>query len=193
MIAFFFAFFISTQVNAANNGSWYIGTGILNQNISKVATDASDQTSFLGNSYYLPIQMKTYFGALFGLQTMLKAMYTVLPRTTPDGGAQTSMLLLAAPMVYRLSQKWDIDFGLSWLLYIIRGQGGTKSLNNGAGMTTYGLPARYQMTENLIFEMGTSFTTHSSNIGLDILIESPLSNRRAFSVLLSYNYRFAGT
>lgn len=187
-----FIFLFSARVEAAKKGSWYLGTGVLNHNLVKASGDSSGQTSFLGNNYYLPLQIKTYIGMNPKWQTMLKAMYTVIPRTTLDGGAQTTMLLLAAPLVYNFSEHWEFDFGLSWFLYMVKGKGGVTSQPNGSSTSIYGLPARFEMTKNLIFEAGVSYSKDYYNIGLDVLLISPLTSRRAFSLLLTYNYKFAG-
>lgn len=193
LITLLFSLWWTSPAQAIESQRWYVGVSYYSQNTMNKTTKSPDgKGSTMGQTYY-PIGLGYAFTAGPQSSFVPSLEYTVIPRTSPDGGTKASLMMINLPYVERFGQDWDWTLGLSLIRYTLKGKGGTKVLNNGSGTATFGLPGRTVTTMNYATQLAIGYNLESFRFQLGTNILAMLSNdRRAYDLFLMLQYKFGG-
>ena len=171
--------------------SFSTGVGFLSHGLNRVAQAPTGETSLLGTSYYnLDFQMHFPLWDEWHFSPRIVWMPEFLyPTRAPNSSVKTSFLILGLPVTYNLSSNFDFSGGLALIQYNIAGPGGTTTLQNGNGTSTFALPGRSESSKTLGLLLGASYNSGSYRVSLDTMTEGATSNsKRTFSLMLTLSY-----
>ena len=184
---------ISSRAFAIENGKWYAGVSYYTQNsLSKTTKSADGSKSFLGQTYY-PLGVSYAVAAGSDSAFVPTFEYTLLPRTSKDGGTKATLMMLTLPYTEKFLESWDWSVGLTTIYYNLKGKGGTKQLNNGTGTATFALPGRSVSTINFATHLAVGYNYEDFRFQLGTNILALLSKeRRAIDLFLTLQYKLGG-
>jgi len=183
----------TSPAHAIQNDRWYMSLSMYSQNSFNKTTKSPDgSTSALGQTYYpLGVSYALTAGQLSSFNPSLE--YTLIPRTSRDGGTKASLLIITLPYTETFWQNWDWSVGLSIIQYTLKGKGGTKQLNNGTGTATFGIPGRKVSTLNFATMLGVGYNLESFRFQLGTNILAMMSSdRRSMDLFFMLQYKFGG-
>jgi hypothetical protein len=169
---------------------FYFGAGALAYNMGHYANQVSGQTAL--EAYILPdLSLMGRFGLGSGAWSLSPQLsFTPLGHGSPDGGESTRILRIEG-RVLRSIRILDLQLGVGLLNAIVSGSGGTINLNNGNGMTTFGIPADSSMASLFYWEAGLGAElTSSFRLEGSFFVTGAASSSRAYnlSTFLSYGF-----
>lgn len=184
---------VSTRAFAIENDRWYVGASLYTQNsLSKTTKSADGSKSFLGQMYY-PLGVSYAVAAGSESAFVPTFEYTLLPRTSKDGGVKATLMMLTLPYTEKFLESWDWSVGLTTIYYNLKGKGGTKQLNNGTGTATFALPGRSVSTINFATHLAVGYNYEDFRIQFGTNILATLSkDRRSFDIFLMLQYKLGG-
>ncbi len=184
---------VSTRALAIENDKWYVGASYYSQNsLSKTTKSADGSKSFLGQTYY-PIGVG--YAVTTGAESAFVPTfeYTLLPRTSKDGGTKATLMMLTLPYTEKFAESWDWSVGITTIYYNLKGKGGTKQLNNGTGTATFALPGRSVSTINFATHLAVGYNYEDFRFQFGTNILAILSKeRRSFDLFLMLQYKLGG-
>ena len=180
-------------IHAFQNNALYGGIGyFLENNFGRETQSPSGSPSTLGTPSY-PLLLKYDVQILDQLFLSPTLTYTLITRSSAGGSAKVTTWHLMLPVGDNFGNSgFDWSSGLGILNRTIQGNGGTTVLSNGSGSATFALPGRSVSSTNLTFNVGSAYNFSSSRIGLDLMVEGLMSEKRNFNIMLSYSYNFMG-
>ncbi|AZZ36349.1 hypothetical protein CIK05_05940 [Bdellovibrio sp. qaytius] len=183
------ALFLSAQANAFTANHWWVGLGYYSENaLNKVATDATGKTGFLGTANY-PLIVKYDLAAWQSWFVAPQLNYTLLPRETKGNGAKVTLTHLVFNIGQNTSSDFEWSFGPGILRETIQGKGGTTTLNNGTGTSTFANPGRTVSIHKITLDVGGALTSGRMRYGLDLYFVAPFSSKeRTQNLMLSFAY-----
>jgi hypothetical protein len=193
IVSFCLANLTSQEAQAVKEKSLYIGLGLFSHNLTQVTQNSSGEPSFFGPIYY-PFLAQSFFKLHDDWYIGPTLGYTILPRTSPEGGEKTSFLMVNSPFLRHFGpeNKFDWSVGPGFIFYIIQGAGSTV-LNNGNGTATFAVPGRTQYSNTISLNLGAGYTVDYIHLSLDTITEGILSStRRAYSIMFSVTYNVLG-
>jgi hypothetical protein len=165
----------------------YFGANVIAHQILKASGDVTGASSPVasvlpgfGFAFRLPIKDAWAF--------MPSVSFTLLGRETQDESATVRLLPLQLDLVRRVG-AFDFRAGPGVLMTIISGNGGTLKLDNGTTTSDFARPAGLATSTLLYLGLGAG-----SEVGgklrwdATLLLQSILSERRAFSVMGQVGY-----
>lgn len=181
---------------AFRNNAFYAGVGYFSQNsLNHVADKPSGDSGFLGATSY-PLNLKYDWGVNFDWFLAAQLSYTLLPRSSADNSAKTTMMHISFPIgqnfADRMSSHWEWSVGPGVIRYTTQGSGGTTTLNNGTSTAVFALPGRSSTIQNITLNGGLAWNVGTSRLGLDLIMEGAMSDKRSENLMFSYDYRFGG-
>lgn len=184
-----FLCFAAPTAHAFNKRAIYLGFGVLSENsIGKITNTIDGKPSTLGTSTY-PLLFKFDWSIAGDSYVSPSLAYTVVPRKAQGDAAEITTYHLSIPYGSNFgSGRWDWSFGPGILSRSFKGAGGTVQLNNGSGMSTFGLPDRTVDTKTLTLTGGLGYSTRTHRFSFDVITEGLATNRRAFNLFLAYAY-----
>jgi len=194
---FLFLIFLGLSVaNAFVENSLYMGIGYYSQNaLGKTTSSTNSVPSLLGTTSY-PLNLKYDWRVSMDWYFSPQVGYTPMARSASGDSAKITLLYLTLPVGQNLQSgvgtHWDWFFGPGYLQSTIKGAGGTTVLSNGTSTSTFAVPGESVTGQTITFGGGGSYNFGSSRVGLDLILEGLLSNKRTASFMLSYAYRFGG-
>lgn len=189
MHLYLIAFLVLATSTAWADRVLQLGTGILSFEAFKHTTDKTASLSKLGTNYTLPLQVQTRL-SIMDRAFAPRLLYTLISKESKDKGSTSSILLASLPWVHSVGPDLDFSAGLGYMSRSIKGKGGTTELGNGAGTSTFGLPAQTRTSSNFHLESGIHYRSDPYVLSLEAMLVSAFSERRSLSILLTLNYRF---
>ncbi len=192
----FLMFFIGINAYAYKDKSFYGGVGYYSQNtFYRVTTSPDASKNLMGTSIY-PLVFKYDWSLYQDWFLSPTFTYTLMPRSSSANSAEVTIWHMILPFGTNLSSSseitWDWFVGPGLINYEIKGAGGTKDLSNGTGTATFAVPGGSSKVRNFTFNIGGAFNYQNSRVGLDLITEGFLSSeKRTYSIMLSYVYRFS--
>ncbi len=187
----------TVEALAVKHGSISLGFGSYStRGDRKVATGARSTGT---KSLSLTPLLLRYEYALSGrLYFAPQLMLTLVPTKSWDESTTTAIHNLALPLGGPLSSGGGIDYdwglGFGLMYYELKGKGGTTNLRNGTGTMDFAVADGSKTSKLITTNFGLSANVDRHRVGLDLIFESLLSNeKRAYSYLLDYTYRFGGS
>ena len=175
--------------HAFQRSAFYLGFGLLSENsIGKITNTIDGKPSVLGTSSY-PLFLK--YDWEIGRDSYLSPSlaYTLVPRKAQGEAADITTWHLSLPYGSNMGRGgWDWSFGPGILSRSSKGKGGTVQLNNGSGMSTFGLPDRSVETKTLTLTGGVGYSKKAHRVSFDLITEGLASSRRSFNLFLAYGY-----
>lgn len=109
-------------------------------------------------------------------------------KVAPDSGSTISVTMLSVPFIFKQSSvDWILGSGI--LLYEIDGTGGTISLNNGGGTSTFLLPNETRTAKLLYAEAGVGIDIKTNyRLETSLLFTGILAERMGIHWMLNFSY-----
>lgn len=183
----------SPRALAIESDKWYVGASVYTQNsLNKTTKSADGKSSMLGQMYYpLGVSYAVATGSESAFVPTFE--YTLLPRTSKDGGVKATLIMLTLPYTEKFAETWDWSVGITTIYYNLKGKGGTKQLNNGTGTATFALPGRSVSTINFATHLAVGYNYEDFRFQFGTNILATLSNdRRSFDIFLMLQYKLGG-
>ena len=187
-ILFFYIFICTQMVFALNNVNYTIGLGGFFQDINKDA-NKDDATKTFAGAMYSQIHAAIAGKLTSNVELELTSNYTPIGVKLNDNAAKGKVFISGiGPRFYISRFSFMIYPGA--MIYTIKGNGGTISLNNGLGTSTFVLPSESSSSKSII--MGSTFSIDLAMYRIDIgaISTAPLGVRRTFHLLTQLNVRF---
>lgn len=191
-VIFFLLVLVSPNSFALRHGQWSVGNhqifaGMLN----KVTTSEDGKTDFIGTHHLFPVYGSYAFE--LGMGHYFVPMLTtsaLLPRSSADGFAKESLLILTLPYAFEMESGWDFLSGLSYYKSTIEGEGGTYTDPGGA--TGY-VPTRSSSSQifGLMAGIGKNFDSFRFETQLSCY-GCFSSDKRSFNVSILLGYVSGG-
>lgn len=194
VLALLFALLLSEQSNAYTANHWWAGLGYYSENaLNEVANNAEGETGLLGTVNY-PLTFK-YDWAMVGNWFLAPQLnYTLFPRETKGSGAKVTITHLVFNFGQNAADGFDWSFGPGIFRETIQGKGGTVTLNNGTGTSTFGNPGRTVTIQKLTLDVGGSYVSGRLHYGLDLYFIAPFSSKeRTQNLMFSIAYDLSGS
>lgn len=173
----------STPANAASK-TFYLGSGALFYNMSKVTSTDTADISLIGQ-IYIPLTLTANFSMGTGAHLETVIGYTPLGVTAADSVKKT-IITLGSRYAQHLSPIFDFKGGLGVLFYSISGDGSTVTRNNGGSTATFYLPGSSQTSKSVYLDVGFGYLIGNDfKIDLDAMVVGAFSDRRAISSILT--------
>lgn len=192
--SFFLSFFLTNfilrnQIFAAKSHSVQIGISLLSHGLTKTTQSPSAKADLIGPTYY-NFNIQTHFQITQNWLLSPELIYMpnfLLPRQSPDSTVKTSFMILGLPLTHSLNSTLDLDIGPAIVSYEIKGSGGTTTLNNGNGTSTFAIPARSETTRTIGILAGVNFIKIPYYFGLQAMAEGILdSQKKNYSLILKF-------
>lgn len=166
----------------------YLGAGVLFYNTGMYANQVTGQSGFGGELLpELSVMGRFALGSGWGISPLLS--YTPLGHKSPEGGETTTVLRIEARGTRSLARFLDVQLGFGLADEIINGAGGTVDLNNGNGVTTFGIPSGSSSACLFYWEAGVSVEVIGPlRLEGSAFMTGPLSTSRALSYTISLSY-----
>ena len=186
------ALVVSTLAESASQSHrYFLGAGVLSHNAGKVATDASAGTKPYWSELYTQVSLEANFGLTTHWMISPDFHYTYPYKSTPESKEKTSIYTVGLRGIRRLSDRFDFQIGPGVLFYKISGDGGTQTLNNGAGTTVFGIPSGSSTAANTYLNLGLGINFSRYRLESAVLITSVLSSsRRALNPIVTLSMGF---
>lgn len=182
---------------AVKHGSFGLGLGsYTTRGDRKVATGPRSSGTSAQN--LTPLLLRYEFELTGSLYLAPQLMVSVVPFKSQDGSTTTAVHNLSLPLGGPLGSgagiAYDWGLGVGLMYYEIKGKGGTITLRNGTGTMDFALADGGKTSKLVTTQFGLSANMDRHRLGLDLVFESFLSNeKRAYSYLVGYTYRFGGS
>lgn len=176
--------------------AYYLGLGYLSESaLFKTTSSPSGGASFNGASTF-PVFFKYDFAVSQSGFLSPQLSYTPLARKGSGGSVSETLLHLSFPFGANfgsgISSNWEWSFGPGVLMKELKGAGGLVVLNNGTSSAVFAQPGRVEKATVVTLNLGVAWSGSTTRLGFDLITEGALSNKRTFSYMLSYAYRFGG-
>lgn len=196
IISFLFAFLFSAAGHAEATS-----TDSFPQRFKNLGFHAGSHTEFVGR-----VQTddnggkeKFAFNPLLGFSSDVKMtddwmvipeINWVLPREAGEGITQ-NLIMLRTDVAWRGSDWWRLRVGTSLMVNNIKGEGGSKELNNGNGTSRFYIPAESRTSINNTLDLGAEAMLEDFGVRFQTYIYSVLkSERREISYTLMFSYYY---
>lgn len=171
--------------------TWFLGLGLLSENMKQYSTESTDQNTSLENTVYTNLELSTRFAATDTWFVSPSIGYTPLGIKSPDGGETTRILnfQLRAETYFMDTLAFQIGPGL--IHRSTSASGGSTQLSNGNGTSTFYFPPSGDSENYIDWDVGFGLKINSLGVrlDLDILINDLLSSsRRAADGLVTLSY-----
>ncbi len=114
----------------------------------------------------------------------------VLPREAGDGITK-NLFMVRADFAWEASDLYRLRIGTSLMVNNIRGQGGTKRMNNGSGTSEFYVPAESRTSVNNTLDLGGELFMEDFSLRFQTFIYALLrSDRRQYSYTLTLSYYY---
>jgi hypothetical protein len=185
----------ANSVQAAKANGVELGIAALSHGLDRVAGDDTGQPSLLGTTYFnfaFQFHVPVTDRVLFSPEILWMPDF-IFPRKEPGSTVATSFFILGAPLTLNLANNFDLDGGLAFINYEVKGPGGTASLNNGNTTSTFALPSETHSSKTIGLILGGSYNLPQVRFALDTMTEGFLSNgKRTFSLIWKITYTGLG-
>lgn len=114
----------------------------------------------------------------------------VLPREAGEGVSK-NLLMIRNDAIWRATDILRLRVGTSFMINNIRGQGGSKRLNNGAGTSEFYVPSESRTSINNTLDLGAEALMDEFAFRFQTYIYSLLKSERrqiSYSLTLTYYY-----
>jgi hypothetical protein len=188
------AFGLGSRSFASSMGgnSLYVGVGYFSENAYyKIQENSTAQTQFLGTADYPLVGLYHYeLGDGYFLEPQIG--YNFLGRSAAGNSATATILNFMVPYgttfsVFGLT-GFDWTLGPGLLRRTLVGSGGTVTLNNGTGTTTFAMPSSSNSSTTLTLNAGLAYVFSGNRFAFDIISEGYLSKKLNFNLMASYSY-----
>lgn len=160
-------------------GSTYsFGAGIFNHNAGKTATDATSTAKPFWNEVYTQLSLTSIHPINFDWAFSPTFFYALPSKKSPEGNSSSSVFGLNLRGLYLLSSGWDIHFGLGLLYYRIVGTGGTVTLSNGSGTSTYASADKTKSSNQFALDLGGAYTYQGWRFEASLLVTNALASSK---------------
>lgn len=186
-------FFSLSTASAFKDRGLYLGVGFYSQNaFNRTVNSATGSTGFFGTTSY-PIYLKQDWSFASNWFFSPQLSYTIIPRDSTDGAAKNTLTHINVAFGQNFSDDWEWSIAPGILRHDIKGNGGSKQLNNGNGYSTFALPGRSVAIHSITVTGGVGYELTKGRLGFDIIFENFLSSdKRSQNFFLSYAYLFGG-
>mgnify|MGYP001627352412 CR=1 FL=1 len=121
---------------------------------------------------------------------LIPELHWVLPREAGPGVSK-NLFMLRTDFAWRGADLWRLRAGTSLMVNNMRGEGGTRTLNNGSSTSDFYVPAESRTSVNNTLDFGGELLLDSFALRTQLFIYSPLkSERRQYSYLLVATYYY---
>lgn len=187
-------FLIFTISVSANFSDITFGTGVINEQIGRYQINRDgDKNNF---------DHRVYFNS--SVQYNLMEGWSLIPEvgllwpfgTTDDENTQKYSYFFNTHIGYSFLENWMITLGTGMYLTSIKGDGGSATLPNGDGFTSFPVPDGITTTRNVVAILGGQFYfyDHEWSVKSQVFAFNVANSRnRSFSYTLSFNYHFGDT
>ena len=121
---------------------------------------------------------------------MIPELNWVLPKEAGTGITE-NLFMFRTDFAWHLSDVWRLRAGTSVMVHWIRGQGGSKEMNNGNGVSKFYIPAESRTALNNTLDLGAEVMLDSIGFRFQTYIYSLLKPERrqvSYSLMVSYYY-----
>lgn len=167
-----------------NSPVW--GLGYFSQYMNELSGDSSSKKTTLGKMM-IPVVYKSNIN-LFGSNYMWHASLAgLLPEIKTNDDAANYYLLQ-----FGLASKWRDSGGSAWfygggLNYaILKGAGGSVTLNNGSGTATFYLPKNTTSSKTFYAEFGYMTEFSAFRLDTSLQFDNLLGDSRSYSLLANF-------
>lgn len=173
------------------------GLGLFVHNLNGTTTTDDAKKSLIG-TYYFPVQVRyatqPFWAALrWSPYTEFTHITTLLVKNeTPDGTAKRNFVIVGSPFTYDVTENSFVSFGPAFMYYELKGNGGTKIVNNGTGTSTFGVPSQTRTSKILMMELGYGWNLNGFRLGTDLFFSGVASQRLATSFQFTFSKTFGG-
>ncbi len=183
----FWTLYGTETLKAAETRSYEVGAGLTSYQLSRLTERASGQRSRAGTSFYhLHLQYHQALGDVY-LSPWLRFMPPALSSVeSTSKSSHTSLMSLGLPVLKTFGQSWDISTGPVLLRYVIKGEGGLETLNNGESTSVFFKPGEERVAQSLAWQLGTALRWGPVRSALDLLVQAPRNSvKRSYSVMFT--------
>jgi hypothetical protein len=167
------------------------GTGVINEHIGRFQTNRGGDTNDFDHRVYFNL----------GTQYQLFENISLVPEfgllwpfgTTDDENTHKYSYFFNGHLAYSFLERYMISLGTGMYLTTIKGDGGTATLPNGDGYTSFPVPNGASTTRNIVAILGgQSFIFKKEwSVKAQVYAFNVLSSlNRSFSYTLSVQYHF---
>ncbi|MCC6137945.1 MAG: hypothetical protein IT287_04890 [Bdellovibrionaceae bacterium] len=190
-----FIFLFQWYSQALTHHSVSAGLGYYYDNsFNKLTSSENGEKSFLGTTQYpllLEYDYELFNSSSSGYFLAPKLQYTLMAREEAGDAAKSTFLHFVLPLGMNFGfSNWDWTAGPGILRRTIDGKGGILQLNNGNSTAPFAAPGRKVSSQVVTFNLSTSYNMGPHSAGLDLVTEGITSDKRTFSIMLSYMYQF---
>ncbi|MES2803497.1 MAG: hypothetical protein V4654_13470 [Bdellovibrionota bacterium] len=188
------ALLLGEQSHAFTAGHWWSGIGYYSENaINEVANNPEGKTGFFGTANY-PLTFKYDWAMTQSWFLAPQLNYTLFPRETKGKGAKVTLTHIVFQFGQNTASGLEWSFGPGILRETIQGKGGTTTLNNGTGTSTFANPGRTVSIHKITLDVGGAIISGRVRYGLDLYFVAPFSSKeRTQNLMLSVAYDLSGT
>jgi hypothetical protein len=191
VVAFFFFAFFSSSAHAYKSSSYEVGYGFLFAGLAdRVTTTNNAKSNFLGTRWdSLHLATVHQYGNAF-LNPYLN--YSLMQSPKSGGDVKNTVWMLGLPIGYNFAGNgpitdWNYSFGI--YNYTLQGSGGTKTLNNGGGTSTFGIPGSSVSSRQFFVGIGVGSQWDQFRVTTDLFALAPLSlNKMTFNWMINFMY-----
>jgi hypothetical protein len=168
------------------NFSVYLGAGAIGHDAGKVATDATSSSKPILGDIYTHATLMTFLKVSDFWDLSGDFHYAIPYKKSPEGGETSTIFGGGLRVFYRITNGLDVHLGPGVQFYQINGNGGTVSLNNGSGSSTFAIPSGSSTSRILYLDTGLGVSFGQIRLDSLVLISNLFSsNRRAISPVLN--------
>lgn len=121
---------------------------------------------------------------------LIPELHWVLPREA-GAGVSKNLFMLRTDVAWRWAKNWRLRAGTSIMVNNIRGEGGSRTLNNGGSTSDFYVPPESRSSVNNTLDFGGEFLLDSLALRAQVFLYSPLkAERRHYSYLLAATYYY---
>lgn len=178
----------TSRSSSSSANSYHIGLGLLNHNAGKVATSANSGDKPFFGQIYNQLDFAAYFSISNGWSISPAFNLSLFGKKSPEGEQKSSISLVGVRTHKLFTSNFDYHFGLGFIAYVIKGQGGAVDLNNGAGTTTFGTPSDTTSSSQMYYDLGLGYTYQKYKINFSTLItEAFEGSKLALNPMLTFS------
>lgn len=183
-----FTLSLAPEASAGNDPYVFVGAGLFVRNAGLAVTDADSGKKPIFSELYPVLSLTGMIGETNEYRISPNLNYAITSKDSPDGGSATRVFAIGVRAVAPRVSSFDFHAGPGVMFYNIKGTGGTKDLNNGAGTTTFGLPDKSVTTRTFYMDLGAAWIWDKLRVETAFLVSGFLSSKIALNPVLTVSW-----
>ena len=192
LISLFLIAVLGSKAQALSLDRYGFGYGLLSSGMFSESVTSSGEPSVYGSMtfHFLTAHINWKADYKYGL----RLGYTVLPRESKDGAVDVTQLLISPQFGVPFAGNWEWNTSVGYLQTKSKGNGGSVTLNNGTGSSTFYRPSNTVTSQVINLETGLKYYFSGGWFASgDLFFNSLLGERRNMSLFITLGYSFGGS